>query len=33
MSNKVKIDWIIHYCRNGASCAFCGDIEYKFENL
>lgn len=30
MSNKVKIDWIIHCCRNGASCAFCGDIENSF---
>ena len=30
MSNKVKIDWIIHCCRNGASCAFCGDVENDF---
>ena len=30
MSNKVKIDWIIHCCRNGASCAFFGDVENGF---
>ena len=25
--SKVKIDWLIHCCRNGAVCKECGDIE------